>query len=382
MPWKRDIFTAISLEMLGSRRSSVRRRRLWGDTHGSGGSGRGAGSAPISFRGVWPEPGRGAPQSGARGQPVPYRDVLLQPSLGEDPVEPWPQRPLGQDGKHDALQHQRVHALQTPAVSPHCPPAPRETWGSGQSGAAGGGGVRCHVGGRGLCSHLQDGPIDTQQDLPWLISHAEDVLRQRTLEEQVAEPPAVGMGWSEGAQRGRGATGAPGVRAWPGEGQGHREDWQAAGPVAAGQWGRVLEPQSGGATSRRTGTLTGGELGDTRGTQAGTPVRGATEAPGGEEGHQLGGNWMTLGRNWDNGQEATGTLVRGGSCGTMGEDWATRQGDTRGPLREGLGYRSGGWQLGDTGTAGGRRLRHQSGGQRKHQRRGVRATRGNGQGRS
>lgn len=47
-------------------------------------------------------------------------------------------------------------------------------------------------------TYLQDGPIDAQQHLPRLVPHAEDVLGQRTLEQQVAEPPAAGTGWSPG----------------------------------------------------------------------------------------------------------------------------------------------------------------------------------------
>lgn len=139
MPWNRDIFTAISLEMSGSHRSSVRRRRLWGDTAVMRAAHPGGPALPWELReapwggcpcGGWPEPGRGdpprqAPAGWGEGGPVPYRNVLLQPPLGKDPIEPWPQRPLGQDGEHHALQHQRVHALRTQAVSPHDPRSPR-----------------------------------------------------------------------------------------------------------------------------------------------------------------------------------------------------------------------------------------------------------------
>lgn len=43
---------------------------------------------------------------GGGGNFILYWNVLLQPPLGKDPIEPWPQRPLGQDGEHHALQHQ------------------------------------------------------------------------------------------------------------------------------------------------------------------------------------------------------------------------------------------------------------------------------------
>lgn len=59
-------------------------------------------------------------------------------------------------------------------------------------------------------TYLQDGPIDAQQHLPGLVPHAEDVLGQRTLEQQVAEPPTAGIGWSLQGWNGAGATGAAG----------------------------------------------------------------------------------------------------------------------------------------------------------------------------
>ena len=67
--------------------------------------------------------------------------------------------------------------------------------------AAGRGGLLVRGAGAGH-AHLQDGPIDAQQHLPGLVPHAEDVLRQCALEQQVAEPPAASTGWS-------GAAGVP-----------------------------------------------------------------------------------------------------------------------------------------------------------------------------
>lgn len=81
-------------------------------------------------------------------------------------------------------------------------------WGSGAAG-----------------THLQDGPIDAQQHLPGLVPHAEDVLRQRALEQQVAEPPAAGTGWSGGCG---GATG------WGGGGGGLGHAVEASGAPRVG----------------------------------------------------------------------------------------------------------------------------------------------------
>lgn len=45
-----------------------------------------------------------------------YRDELLQAALGEDAEELRPQRPLREDGKHDALQNHGLGALKQTAA--------------------------------------------------------------------------------------------------------------------------------------------------------------------------------------------------------------------------------------------------------------------------
>lgn len=57
---------------------------------------------------------------------TPYRDELLQAALGENAEELRPQRPLGENGKHDALQDHGLGALkhsgtQTVTGSATCP---------------------------------------------------------------------------------------------------------------------------------------------------------------------------------------------------------------------------------------------------------------------